>query len=226
MYLIEQCSDVFVDACIRNDAGVLMLMSIYGRETATKELLARMQLAHGEQGISELTLRRWDNPTDTHVVSVGDPNRLDKYGGRVPCIYGQLTHLWVYDPLLQGPDKGARQAWLIEPREQGFQERLRARAWHAVCDLASVPLLPHWREPVLKAIWDSMVTVFGESGTGDYNPRFSRPIGHLAALRVKLTDAFPDVVSQLIKEGDLELLAPGAVPPPPPPPLLVPTLAH
>jgi len=58
LYEIERCADVFVDACLRHEGGRLLFLSVFGRDTATKELLARMQLgAQHQDGLAELMLK-------------------------------------------------------------------------------------------------------------------------------------------------------------------------
>ena len=211
MYAVDQCSDVFVDACIRNEASQLMFLSLYGRDTATKELLARMQLGKHQGGLQELQLKGVGDLVDqVHTVVVGDPDRLEKFSGRLPKgnLYGNLTHMWVYDPAIQTPNKGAKQAWVIDRQKDVFPSQvsqMRQRIWQAVTQLASIPLLAHWQEPVLQAIWTCMVTEFGKSGTGDFNPSFSAPLGGMVAYKVTLLDTFPEIVSTLIRDGTLTL---------------------
>jgi hypothetical protein len=210
MYEIANCGGVFVDACVRNEASQLMFLSAYGRDTAVKELMARMELgARDNHGLAELTLKgTCDYAGESHTVVVGDPKRLDKHTGRLPKrkLFGNLTHVWIYDPVIRAPDKGARTAWLIDRPESGQQSRdMRDRIWEAICELAAVPLLPHWRDAVLTAIWHDMVFEMGKSTGPDYNPRFSQPLGGMQAFRVALTDQFPGVVSSLIKTKVLTL---------------------
>ena len=211
MYAVDQCSDVFVDACIRNEASQLMFLSLYGRDTATKELLARMQLGKHQGGLQELQLKGVGDLVDqVHTVVVGDPDRLEKFSGRLPKgnLYGNLTHMWVYDPAIQTPNKGAKQAWVIDRQNVDLPSQvsqMRQRIWQAVTQLASIPLLAHWQEPVLQAIWTCMVTEFGKSGTGDFNPSFSAPLGGMVAYKVTLLDTFPEIVSTLIRDGTLTL---------------------
>lgn len=214
MFQIDQCADVFVDGCVRNEASQLMFLSLFGRDTATKELLARIQLGKNQDGLQELRLKGLgDQAGQTHTIYVGDPNRLEKYTGRLPKgnLFGNLTHMWIFDPIIQAPDKGAQQAWLVErisADKTAHELHMRARAWDAVCHLSSVPLLPHWREAVLEAIWPTMVCEFGKSGTGDYNPRFSEPLGGMSAVRVRLTEQFEATISSLIRDGTLTLEPP------------------
>jgi hypothetical protein len=55
-------------------------------------------------------------------------------------------------------DKGAKRAWIIEHGQSLDLESLKTRVWQTVCELADIPLLQHWREPILRQIWDSMVS--------------------------------------------------------------------
>ena len=210
MYEIAHCGDVFVEACIRNEASQLMFLSAYGRDTAVKELMARMELgARDNHGLAELALKgTCDCAGESHTVVVGDPKRLDKHTGRLPKrkLFGNLAHVWIYDPVIRAPDKGTRTAWLIDRSSAGQPGGdMRERIWAAVCQLASIPLLPHWRDTVLAAVWHDMVFEMGKSTGPDYNPRFSRPLGGMQAFRVALTDHFPGVVSSLIKTRVLTL---------------------
>ena len=213
MYQIQQVSDVHVDACVRNEAGQLMFLSAFGRDTAIKELMARMELGTGDNhSLSELTLKgTCDHAGESHAVMVGDPKRLDKHTGRLPKrkLFGNMTHVWIYDPAICEPDKGSRTAWLIDRVVSGATETfnldVRERIWATIGQLASIPLLPHWRDTVLQAVWRDMVFEMGKSTSDEYNPRFSKPLGGMQAFRIALTEEFPNVVSSLIKSGQLHL---------------------
>jgi len=233
MYTIKESPDLFVDACIRNESGQIMLLSVYGRDTATTGLLGRMQIGGREGGLEEISLLQEADiiydlhsgepigkvPYERHTAYVGDPRRLQKFTGRLPQgIYHNLAHMWIYDPALQQPNKAAQLGWVIdkltEPaaRADGEasdpdarqaamavdQERIRARIWQTVIQLSSVPLLPHWREPVLKAVWSEMVVDMSASS-------FCKPLGGMAAIQVHLTDDFADTISVMVKEGKLTL---------------------
>lgn len=213
MYQIQQVSDVHVDACVRNEAGQLMFLSAFGRDTAVKELMARMELSGSDNhSLAELTLKgTCDHAGESHAVIVGDPKRLDKHTGRLPKrkLFGNMTHVWIYDPAIREPDKGSRTAWLIDRVISDATEPstfdIRERIWATIGQLASIPLLPHWRDTLLKAVWRDMVFEMGKTTSEEYNPRFSNPLGGMQAFRIALTEEFPNVVSSLIKSGQLHL---------------------
>jgi hypothetical protein len=214
VYRVEHCSDVYVDACVRNEAGILVFLSVYGRDTAIKELLARMQLGSGANGLKELTLKgHGDHEGESHRVTVGNANELDKLTGRLPkCLYGVLTHTWIFDPAIRAPDKGAGQAWIIEPTVEDrrqLRETVQRRIWNAVCELASIPLLPHWCDVVLDAMGPTLITQMGITADPDVSRTashfISKPLGNLVAFRVHLDDTFPSRISTLIQQGKLHL---------------------
>jgi hypothetical protein len=217
MFKIQHFVDLYVDACIRDESGKLVFMSVFGRDTAIKELMARIHLQDGHLGLSELVLTgcgEWHHG-QTHTVYLPDPKILDKTTGRMPtAMYGDLTHMWLYIEGLHEPDKGAKQAWVIRPggHSADNMEILRNQVWQVVCELATVPLLPHWRDAVLTAIWPDMVFKMGQStGDGTVNPRFSKPLGKLVAFRVCLRDDFEERVSLLIRQRKITLEAPPAI---------------
>ncbi len=48
--------DVYADAYLADDSGRLLFLSVWGRDTALQELLARLQLPRSDNGIREFTL--------------------------------------------------------------------------------------------------------------------------------------------------------------------------
>lgn len=207
MYQIEHCSDVFVDACVRNEAGILIFISVYGRDTAIKEMMARIQLGKGADGLSELKLKGCDvHQGENHLATINNAKDLEKVTGRLPkCLYGNLTHAWIFDPVIRAPDKGAGQAWIIEPKQvdQVAQQRsVQARQWQAICHLANIPLLAHWQDTVLQTFESDIVSQMGTTD-GGHNPRFSQPLGDLLAYRVHLDGDFSSRISTLIRDGKL-----------------------
>ena len=209
MYQVEYCSDVFVDGCVRNEAGILMFVSVFGRDTAIKELMARIQLGKGADGLSELKLKGCDvHQGDNHVATINNAKDLEKLTGRLPkCLYGNLTHAWIFDPAIRAPDKGAGQAWIIEPKQAdqiAQQCIVQKRLWQAICQLANIPLLAHWQETVLQTFGTDIVSQMGTTD-GGHNPRFSQPLGDLLAYRVHLEEDFSSRISALIQNGQLTL---------------------
>ena len=230
LYSIERCTDTYVDACLRDEAGRLLLLSVYGRDTAIKELQARIQLgAQHPDGLSEMILKPIEevgHRTPQRVV-VGNPKELEKLTGRLPgSLFGNLTHMWLYHPALATPQKGADIAWVVVPRGDELQApdmtAMFDRLWSVITRLAAIPLLAHWKEPVINAISRiGMVLQMGQRGCEDVHPTLSAPIGNFIVLKVRIDqERLAQVVTSMVRRRVLTLqeatAAASATPPPVP----------
>jgi len=53
LYRIDECPDVMADACVGDDQGNLIFLSIWARDTAVQQFLARLTLGRDEQGLDQ-----------------------------------------------------------------------------------------------------------------------------------------------------------------------------
>lgn len=226
LYSIERCTDTYVDACLRDEAGRLLLMSVFGRDTAIKELQARIHLGSQHQdGLGEMVFKPVEE-VGTRLpqrVTIGNPKELEKLTGRLPgCVYGNLTHMWLYSPVLRTPQKGADVAWVVVRTKQAVAYELDPdvlileRIWAAVTQLAAIPLLDHWKGPVIRAISkDGMVLTMGERGNDQVHPVLSAPIGGFRVCKVQLQqDRLAAIVTDMVRRGVLTLMPQPATFPP------------
>ncbi|MFP3562941.1 hypothetical protein [Paraburkholderia sp. SIMBA_030] len=201
LYPIKELQDIFVDACVRAPNGELVFVSVFGRDGAVQQLYASLHLGIQEGGIRQLTLLDPDNGQPVAAAPIGDPRRLDKYSGRLPKdnLFGNLVHTWIYDESLLTPSKAAGAAWLLVDRETQVHddESLQARVWSLIEQLSPVPLLPHWRTPVLDALGTQLVSHLGDTSYA--------PVGRIHASRVTLPDAFAKTISEFVSSATLEL---------------------
>lgn len=212
MFQIQNCHDVYVDGCVRNEAGILMFLSAFGRDTAIKELMARIQIGSaGSSGLPALKLKGvGEHDGEIYTVVIANAKDLEKTTGRLPkCLYGNLTHLWIYDPVIQAPNKSTGVAWVIEPQvaseaSKRVSDDLSLKLWQAICQLANIPLLSHWREPLMTEIQGDLILKMGDQATTDFRLRHSRPLGPLDAYRIELTEDFPQRVCEMIRQGKLK----------------------
>ena len=192
MFKILELSDLFVDACVRDESNNLMFLSVYGRDTAIHQLLAAFHLGRSDGGFDSMRLRDEDTGT-VHPVSVQRPDRLTKHTGRLPSnLFGNLVHVWVYDPVMLQPDKGSGTAWVIldEALGQDSRNRLIELIWSSYKALSPIPLLDSWQEVVLRATEDSCL----EFMEGSPFP----PLGNVTAVRVTIPESFSDDVSAMV----------------------------
>lgn len=193
LYLIREQSDVFVDAAVSDDRGQLLFISLFGRDTSIQQFMSRLHLRGKDGGLDRL---RFCDPETFDVeleVIVGDPNRLDKVTGRLPKenLFGNLVHAWIFDASVVEVDKAARSAWLLQigKRDQVSQTDLADLIWRNVSSLSPIPLMSHWREPVVEML-----------GAG-VKPTMA--VGSITATRIALPDDFEVSVSRMVVEGVL-----------------------
>lgn len=201
LYRIKERSDLFVDACVRNEAAQLLFLSVFGRDTSIQQLLASFTLGAKEGGLTHFKLQ--SSGIDDELVLVGDGCRLEKLTGRLPRqnLFGNLSHAWIYDPALVVPDRANRIVWRVfgEQRDRHCheqQQRFAADLWATLRQLMPVPLLEHWREPVLREAAEH-VAWFEEFGPA--------PLGRVTGYKLALPEAFITQISALVRTGELRL---------------------
>lgn len=70
LYRIDECPDVMADACVGDDQGNLIFLSIWARDTAVQQFLAHLTLGRDEQGMDQ-----------SHIIT--------DQGGSVPVFIGR-----------------------------------------------------------------------------------------------------------------------------------------
>jgi hypothetical protein len=53
LYRIDECPDLMADGCVGDENGNLVFLSIWARDTAVQEFLARLTLGRDEQGLDQ-----------------------------------------------------------------------------------------------------------------------------------------------------------------------------
>ncbi|MGK2924599.1 MAG: hypothetical protein ACSLE2_03170 [Lysobacterales bacterium] len=146
LYRIDECPDLMADGCIGDEHGNLVFLSVWARDTAVQEFLARLTLGRSEQGLDQFHL-----VTDQGAsipVFVGNADNLDKRTTRAfrRTLFGSMAHLWLFDKRCVKPDKANASALALLPRAvTDHTERL----WALVRETCPLPLLDHWRDDVL-----------------------------------------------------------------------------
>ena len=153
-----------------------------------------------EGGLSAFHLQ--DPEGQAHVVYVGNAERLEKFTGKLPRdnLFGNLAHVWLYDPALIRPDRSNRVAWVLVDSVQHASNPLEVvwdRAWDLYKLLSPVPLLDAWQHAVLSRTGGEVVTLMRET--------VYPPLGRIGAARISLPESFPETVSGMVKVGELTL---------------------
>ncbi|QVX40764.1 hypothetical protein J4H89_23550 (plasmid) [Ralstonia solanacearum] len=149
LYRIDECPDLMADGCVGDEGGNLVFLSIWARDTAVQEFLARLTLGRDEQGLDQFHLVTAQD--SALPVFVGDVERLEKRTTRAyrRTLFGSLTNLWLFDRRCVRPDKTNASALALLPRDAAYR---LDRLWPLVQETCPLPLLDHWRETVLELL--------------------------------------------------------------------------
>ena len=188
---IDECADLMVDACLCDEQNDLMFLSIWARDTAVQEFLARLTLGPDEDGLNHFTVR---TQQASFPVFVRNVNLLQKRTTRtIPrTLFGSLVHLWLIDGRCIEPDKANAKAMAIFPKDASDRD---SRLWSLVKKTCPLPLLDHWRDSILELLHSrSMLTTLPVS------------LGELQGYQLALdVPTLTTVLGSLIREGTLEI---------------------
>src|SRR5574338_701015 len=95
LYRIDECPDLMADGCVGDENGNLVFLSIWARDTAVQEFLARLTLGRDEQGLDQFHVI---TDQDASVpVFVGNVENLEKRITRAyrRTLFGSLTNVWL-----------------------------------------------------------------------------------------------------------------------------------
>ncbi|PXB81224.1 hypothetical protein C0044_43605, partial [Pseudomonas aeruginosa] len=117
LYRIDECPDVMADACVGDDQGNLIFLSIWARDTAVQQFLARLTLGRDEQGLDQFHVIT--DQGGSVPVFVGNVDRLEKRMTRAyrRTLFGSLSNVWLFDRRCVKPDKAYASALALLPRD-------------------------------------------------------------------------------------------------------------
>jgi len=197
LYRIEEAQDLVADACVCDESHHLIFLSIWGRDTATQEFLARLTLGTGENGLDRFHLVTAESASIP--VGVANAHLLEKRSTRTfqGTLFGSMIHVWLLDPRCVKPDKSNGSALAILPKGDA---RSTERLWSLVQDTCPLPLLPHWRDTTLDLLREREMLTRLAFALGDVE-------GYRVALNIPTLTA---AIGALIRSGSLrvEELAP------------------
>ena len=151
LYRIDECGDVMADACVCGEDGDLVFLSVWARDTAIQQFLARLTLGRDEDGLDQFHLI----PDQGGSVPVFVPSveRLEKRLTRSyrRTLFGSLVNLWLFDRRCIRPDKATTSALALLPRAAADPT---SRLWLLVKETCPLPLLDHWQGTVLALLRD------------------------------------------------------------------------
>ncbi|WAJ37286.1 hypothetical protein OU800_22190 [Pseudomonas sp. GOM7] len=186
LFRIDECPDLYVDACAFDEQSNLVFLSTWGRDTALQEFMARLTLGSAENGLNQF-----------HIIAGGRslpvfPNTdlLEKRTTRQfrGTLFGSLLHCWLFDRRCSQPDLANHFAYALLQRERTDPIQ---RLWPLVMETCPLPLLQHWREPVMELLTQHEMLA-----------PLPGAIGDVSAWRLALQlDVLEPILGDLIRRG-------------------------
>lgn len=143
---IGEYPDLYADACCASSDDDCLFLSVWGRDTAIQELLARLTLPPSQNGLDALHIQQ--DKTERRI-RFRDMDCYSKRSTRVfrQTRFGSLVQLWLYDQRCVSPDRANLEAIVLLEREA--PEAVDNRLWVRVKDLCPLPLLDPWQGDVM-----------------------------------------------------------------------------
>lgn len=190
LFRIDECTDLMADACVCRENGDLVFVSIWARDTAIQQFIARLTLGRDDDGLNQFHLiTEHGGSVPVFIPSV---ERLEKRMIRNyrRTLFGSLTNLWLFDQHCICPDKNTASALALLPRSAAEPT---VRLWQLVKDTCPLPLLDHWQTPVLEWL-----------RSHDMLHELPVALGPLRGFRLGLdVPALTDALGELIRNGVL-----------------------
>jgi hypothetical protein len=178
------------DACVSDEHGNLVFLSVWARDTAIQQFIARLTLGRAEDGLDQFHLITEQG--GSVPVFIGSADRLEKRLTRIyrRTLFGSMVNLWLFDRRCTRPDKSNASALALLPRSITDPT---PRLWHLVKDTCPLPLLDHWQAPVLGLLRER-----------DMLRQLPRAFGPLQGFRLELdVAAITGALGALIRGGVL-----------------------
>lgn len=201
LWRVQAFPDIHVDAMVCDELGQIVLLSAFGRDGAIQQLLAAFHLPRDQGGIDTVVLESATAacPSWTHRsrALIGDPKRFSKLTGKLPRgMFGQLAHVFIYDEGAVAPDHTGGSGWVLSFGASAADHQ--ARIWGLLKQLLPLPVLDHWKVPLLEAVADQLVHMDREHGAA------WPAVGCVRASLLRLDSAtIADTVSKLVRDGVL-----------------------
>ena len=146
---IDEQRDLMVDAALWEGVFNLIFVSIWGRDTAIQQFLARLTLGRTQDGLDQFHIVNEHGAN--FPIYINSVDRLEKRIARTyrKTLFGSLTNLWLFDKRCSAIDKANHSAILLLPKGAN---NITERLWSTVKETCPLPLLDHWKEPVLDVL--------------------------------------------------------------------------
>lgn len=149
---LTEIPHIMSDGYVCDERRSLIFLSVWGRDTAIQELLARLTLKN-QDALTQLTLT--NDALHEHILFPGNADNFDKRTTRHQRTrFGTLIHLWLFDKRCLSPDKANGNSILLLPKDD---LHWRQRIWALFYETCTLPLLDHWQDAILEMLCNSQM---------------------------------------------------------------------
>lgn len=148
---IEEIGDLFVSAFITDQESNLLCLSLFGRDTAVLEFIARLTLYESDRGLKSIHI--WEG-NKKHYVRMPETQQQEHKKGRLPKnnIFGDLVQIILFDKTIVEPDKVNKRATMVY-RPHHSEEVVKSNVWALVKQTCHVPMLDSWKPVILSEFY-------------------------------------------------------------------------
>jgi len=188
LFTLSEIHEVYADAYLTDDANHLLFLSVWGRDTALQEFLARLQLPQSENGIKNFHITGTEM---NQYVIVPNVDNLDKTIAKTSrnTILGELTQLWIYDKIAVTADMANHRALMLYSNDDAQPD-----PWPIIKNVCPLPLLNEWRETFLKKCFEKKWIYHLDKGFGIS--------GYFIEINA---DELEQVMTEMIQQGQLSI---------------------
>ena len=200
---LDTAPELFADAMLVDACDNLLFLSLWGRDTALQEFLARVSLANHEGGLNSFFLNvgiKTNGEPQRKLVQIGKADQLDHHTGRMPTnnVFGNMAHLWLFDRLIAEPDLANRRTMALFKQDEvalkTSSQIVHHRIWQLAKAICHLPLLDHWADAVIKMFYER-----------DWIKDFDGIGVNGALIDLSLSEEIEEEITHLIKSGALTL---------------------
>jgi len=193
LHELVECPGLYADSCITDDSSNLVFLSLWGRDTALQEFIARLTLPNSDHGLDQFALH-CPEPYSRVPVQVPRVDRLEQRSTRTyrRTLFGSLVNYWLFDQRCIEPDKANSFSFCLYPQGACDED---ARLWWLVKETCPLPLLDHWQGAVLAVLRTRLMLT-----------PCPTCIGHLSGSRICLdVPTLTTDLGELIRRGELNV---------------------
>lgn len=178
--------DLKCDSCITNNNSELIFLSVWGRNTAMQELVAKLTIGETtKHGLANIKLNHYK------VFLAQETDYCKRTLKVTTSSLGQLIHTFIFDKRIIEPNRDSNSMISIYK----VNDISTNRYFEAIKTLSSVPILEHWADEIVSIARQNQMINEHKSIVGD-----------IVATTISINDKkLTNIMSQKIRDGILTI---------------------